>query len=394
MYSCLWGRPARAWRASLRLGRTLGLLATVLLVACAPAAAPSPTTVPAKATEAAKPAASPAASPAPVASPSPAASPSPGAAVGATKPAGPAPKTTSGYPSRAIDLVVAFGAGGGTDLTARILATHLQERWGVPINVLNLPGASGQTGSLRLMQSAPDGYTMMMDTHGSSSLMAVANPQLPFDWKARTWVARVNLDPVFYATQSDSPWKNLDDVVAAAKGNPDQFVWGSVPSGIGTWSVAQLMVAREIPIAETNRVSFNSGAEAATALAGGQVQLASQLGSEVKPLAAAGRIKVIAAVAEQRSTDFPDVATAAEQGYPQLNMVGWHGVTGPPNLPAEMVEFWTSELEQVTRSPEFVRQAEQAAKQVGFLRGPEFQKYVEDQYQAVLPLAAQMSSEP
>ncbi len=91
---------------------------------------------------------------------------SPGAA------ADPAQKTAGGYPARAIEMIVAFGAGGAADTSARLLSAYLQPRWGVPINVVDVPGGSGTVGTLRGLQAAPDGYTVLLDNHATTSLLA------------------------------------------------------------------------------------------------------------------------------------------------------------------------------------------------------------------------------
>ena len=389
----------------MRLPTTVALIvsAAMLLTACGGGggggqtgggAAKPTAAAPAKTGEpAAAPAASPAASPAAAASPGAVASPGAAASPAASPAAGPvasgtAQKTASGYPAKAIDLIVAFAPGGAADGTARLVAGYFQTRWGVPINVINLPGGSGTVGTLRGLQAAPDGYTMLLDNHASTSLLAASTKDLPFDWKKRSWVARTNNAPVFYAVKSDSPWRTLDDMVAAARDKPRDFTWGSAgTSAIGTWAIGQILTTRNIKVSDTNGVTFNSGGEVLTALAGGQIQIAAQQLSEVKPLVSTGRIRLLAAISDTRLPDFPDVPTAAEQGYRELNVIGWQGVNGPPGLPADVVKFWVDEMQLGARDPAFQRRGSDLGSVIDVISGAEFEKWVDDQYQAYLPLA-------
>jgi tripartite-type tricarboxylate transporter receptor subunit TctC len=309
----------------------------------------------------------------------------------AAAPVGPVRKSPSGYPAKPIELIVPFGAGGANDQAARWMATYFQARWGVPISVVNLPGGGGVIGTLRAYRAAPDGYTMLVESHATAALMAAANTELPFDWRKRTWIARSNLDPVFYFVKNDSPWNSLDEAVAAAKANPNAFSWSSAgPSAIGTWSMGQLLVSQGVDPTDTNNVSFSSGAESITAVAGGQVRMGAQQYSEVKPQVAAGLIKLLAGVAPERAPDFPDVPTAGQLGYTDLTMTGWQGICGPPNLSPEVTQFWIEEFERAAQDPEFRQRAADIGKVVALLTGAQFEQWIAEQYEDALPLAEAM----
>jgi tripartite-type tricarboxylate transporter receptor subunit TctC len=369
----------------IRVTRTAAacLLAAVLLAACA--GGQEPTAAPGGARAAAQQAAKPGAGAA-----KPDASPA-AAQQGAAAAAGPVRKSASGYPAKPIELIVPFGAGGANDQAARWLATYFQARWGVPISVVNLPGGGGVIGTLRVYRAAPDGYTMLVESHATAALMAAANTELPFDWRKRTWIARSNLDPVFYFVKNDSPWNSLDEAVAAAKADPNAFSWSSAgPSAIGTWSMGQLLVSQGVDPTDTNNVSFSSGAESITAVAGGQVRMGAQQYSEVKPQVAAGLIKLLASVSAERAPDFPDIPTAGELGYRDLTMTGWQGICGPPGLPADVTQFWIEELERATQDPEFRQRAGDIGKVVALLTGADFERWIAEQYEDALPLAEAM----
>ena len=98
------------------------------------------------------------------------------------------------YPDRPVELISGFGAGGATDVTARLIAGYISKKWGMPVNVVNMPGASGIIGARHVLAAKPTGYTMMVDSHAVSSMLAATQIDLPFKWDHRTVVARVSID--------------------------------------------------------------------------------------------------------------------------------------------------------------------------------------------------------
>jgi len=146
------------------------------------------------------------------------------------------------YPTKPVDLVVGFAPGGGADVAARLIAGYVSKKWGQPVNVINMPGASGITGARHVLSARPDGYTLMMDNHAVSSMLFAVQSEVPFKMEDRTTIALVTLDPVVYTVKSDSPWKSLRDVAEAAKANPKGFRYtlGGV-ARVASFSVAQFL---------------------------------------------------------------------------------------------------------------------------------------------------------
>ena len=294
------------------------------------------------------------------------------------------------YPTRPIDFIVSFGPGGAADVTGRLIAQYASEKLGQPINVINVPGGAGVTGTLRALSAAPDGYTLLVDNHAVSSLMAVTQSQLPFDWTRRTWIARVTVDPLFYVVRADSPFRSLADVVAAARRNPKAFRWGSCgPSCVGTFGIAQLFYVHGLEIRETNMLVYRSGAETLTGLAGGNIDLAAQQLSEITPLVAAGRIRPLAVVWSERLPQYRDVPTVRELGL-NLDVTGWQGLSGPPGLPEHVVRRWQEVLSQAVRDPAFLQQAERISKVVAYLPGDEMRRAAMAERDRYKPLAEAM----
>jgi len=304
---------------------------------------------------------------------------------------GSTPASAATYPTRAVDMVVAFAPGGGADVAARLAAGHVSKKWGVPVNVVNRPGGGGIVGTHEVLTARPDGYTLMMDNHAVNAMLAASQTDLPFKWDERTAVARVTLDPVFYVVKHDAPWRTLKEVVAHIKANPKTFRWGtSHAGGISTFAIAQFFAVAALDIAQANRVVFPGGAPTLTALAGGHVDFAGQQWSEVLGLIAGKKIRALAVVLPERLKDFPDVPTAREAGFPELDVVGWQGISGPPGLPAEVVERWDQAIREASTDPVFLDQAAKIGKVIAYLGPQDFRKFMYAELDKYLPLAIKM----
>lgn len=294
----------------------------------------------------------------------------------------------SDYPNRPIDLIVTFAPGGASDSTARLIAPYLAKKWGQPINVINQAGGSAIPGTNTVMRAKPDGYTILLDAHSVNAMLGASRSDLPFKWDNRAAIARLFLEPVVYAVKADAPWKTLKEVIATIKANPQTFKWGAGGVGaIGTFSISELFYAAGIDVKSTNRVIFNGGGPTLTALAGGHVSLAGQQLSEVLPLISGGLIRGVAVVLPEPAPQIPDVPTAKMAGFPTLQVSGWTAISGPPNLPKEIVEQWTSALKELMGDPEVVKKAHNLGKLPAYLDPEGFRKYMQDQYKIYLPLA-------
>lgn len=268
---------------------------------------------------------------------------------------------------------MAYAPGGAADVAARLVAAYASKKWGQPVNVVNMPGASGITGTLRAIGARPDGYTLLLDPHSSSAMLFAVESDVPFKMEGKTPIALLTLDPVVYTVKEDSPWKSLKDVAAAAKADPKTFRYGIAGvAGIASFSVSQFLYSAGVPIAETNRVVFTGGAPTVTALAGGHVDFAGQQWSESAGLIQGRKIRGLAVVHPTRLPGLAEVPTAKEAGFPDLDVVGWQGLAGPPKLPAAVVQKWTALLEEASKDPHA------------------FWQFQQDELKKYLPLATRM----
>ena len=295
------------------------------------------------------------------------------------------------YPTRPIEIIVAYNPGGAADVAARLVAAHASKKWGQPVSVVNMPGASGITGALRALNARPDGYTLLLDPHATSAMLFAVESDVPFKMDGKTQIALITLDPVIYTVKIDSPWKTLKDVAEAARANPKTFRYGIAGvSGVASFSVSQFLFGAGVSVNDANKVVFTGGAPTMTALAGGHIDFAGQQWSESTGLIQGHKVRALAVVHPTRLPSLPDIPTAKEAGFPDLNVVGWQGLAGPKGLPPAIVTKWNALLEEASKDPAFLEQAAKLNKVVAYMGQDAYWKFQEDELKKYLPLATRM----
>lgn len=284
------------------------------------------------------------------------------------------------YPSRAIDIIYGFGAGSSGDLTCRITAAYLKKKWNVPINVLNKPGGNTVPACLDLYNAAPDGYTLMGDPPGSSSMLAAVVKKLPFSVMDRTFIAMIGTNSLLMVVPPNSPFKSLKDVADDLKRNPEQFTWTS-QGGAATADLVFRKFARAVgvEISKTKPVIARSTSEITTLTAGGQVKLGVLIIATALPAIQGGLIKALALAANERSQSLPEIATTAELGYPSLATLSFVGISGPPKLPAPIVDKWNGAVREMLKDPEVIAQLNKIGSVPFYMDAAAFRKYVMDE---------------
>jgi tripartite-type tricarboxylate transporter receptor subunit TctC len=258
------------------------------------------------------------------------------------------------YPTRAIDIIVPATPGGATDLGARIEATYLNKKWGVPVNVVNKPGGNFVIGCLAVYQAAPDGYTVLQDIIASSSLLGVAAKDLPFKIMDRTFIAITYIAPILFCVPPASPIKNLKDLETEAKRDPENFSWTLTGGAAGPdYAMRQFFKAIGLDHARTKPVLCRGGSEVLTLVAGGNVKVGASTVMASLPGLKGGLMRPLCVIGSARHPDLPDVPTAIEMGYP-VDVEHWFGVSGPPKLPSFVVEKWNAALEEMSKDKEIV----------------------------------------
>lgn len=292
---------------------------------------------------------------------------------------GPAQAQTE-FPTKPVEIIVPFAAGGSTDLGARIYAKALQEKWKVPVRVINLPGGNAAPAIDNLMRSPPDGYRVMMDGMSSSSLTHIVVPDLPHKITARTFITTNMIGPMFLAVAEDSPYKTLKDAMEVARRDPEQISWSSV-GGVGTLDLAfrKLFKAAGVDSLRTRPVVSRGGSESAIQVAGGHITMAAGSYGTFSSLIASKKVRLIAIFADERSKLSPDIPSAKEQGFANTAAIQWNGFSGPPGMPAPIVQRWHEAVKDLINDPEITTSLARIGAVPDARDGEAVRKIVEDE---------------
>ena len=284
------------------------------------------------------------------------------------------------YPTRPVELVVPFTAGGGTDLIARLVADYIGKKWSQPILVVNKPGGGGVPGArAALKDSRLDGYTALMDIHTTSSMLigAAQNPPLTLD--DRKYAARLVRDPMVFAVKADAPWKSLKELSEWVKANPDQLLWASAgPAGPSRYTAYDWFTQIGVDPVKTKMVITPGAGDSMTKLAGGHVVLAIHSVAEANAMLQAGKIRLLAVLSPTRLKALPDVPTAEEQGVMKgVRVQWWAAVAFPAGTPDPIVKKWEGALAEMARDPAFLAGAERINMNIDFLDSAATRAFVE-----------------
>jgi len=257
------------------------------------------------------------------------------------------------YPTRAIDLIVTFSAGGGTDLVARATAPFLSKEWGVPVNVINKPGGKTIPGSYEVFNAAPNGYTLLLTESGCSEFLVISEKNLPFDIMERTYMGTYADVAYLLLISANSPFKTLDALIAECKNNPQNITYASL-SGTTTIELGIRLFFKAIgaDISKAKPVLCPGGADVVNLLAGGHVTLGSASVASAIASVKGGTIKPLFIAYNERNKLLPDVPTSAEVGLPTVISTNWYGISGPPKLPSHIVNTWEATLKKLVKDPD------------------------------------------
>ena len=250
------------------------------------------------------------------------------------------------YPNRPIELVVSYGAGGGTDVLARALSEGLRPHLPQPVTVNNKPGASGSIGMTDVARSAPDGYKLIMLTVEATILSHIGIGKV--NNQDFTPIARLNFDPSAITVRADAPWNTLEEFLDAARKKPGEVSVGNAGPG-SIWHVAATALEAKTGI-KVNHIGFQGAGPAVLALAGGHVDAVAVSPAEVSTQVQAGKLKVLGVMADQRVKGFEKVPTFKEKGI-DLKLGAWRGLAGPKDMPPQVVQTLVAAVNKAVNEP-------------------------------------------
>lgn len=253
------------------------------------------------------------------------------------------------YPTRPIKLIVPYATGGGSDILARAIGAKLQVLWGQGIAIENRPGASGNIGTEAVVHSPNDGYTLVMQNSTMVGSAAISG-KLNYDpEKDLTPIMVLGLTPMSIVASESSKIKNLKDLIAYSKANPDSLNYGSC--GIGSPQHILMELVKFETGVKANHIVYKGCAPAVTDVVGGQVQLAVVSANLVSQYVKTNRLQSIGISTAKRYNLMPQSLTFSEQGLKSIDDSIWYALMGPANLPPEIVKKWQTEVTKILADP-------------------------------------------
>jgi len=239
-------------------------------------------------------------------------------------------------PNKPIHIVIAFPPGGPTDFVGRLVADKVKDILGQTIIIENKPGANGAIGADYVAKSAPDGTTLFLTTMGAVAITPHMRNDVPYDvirdFAPVTLVVR---NTTMIVMKADSPANSMKDLAAMAKAKPGELTFAS--TGVGANTHLALELFQSAAGVKFIHVPYRGAAPALTDLLGGQVQVFAADAPVLMPQIRGGKIKALGAASGQRNPMLPEVATLAEQGYPDTTIDNWYGLLAPSKTPPAVI---------------------------------------------------------
>lgn len=264
-------------------------------------------------------------------------------------------KAQAKYPAKPVHILVPFAPGGGSDFIARFIAQRLTDSMGSQVIVENRPGAGGLLGIEQGVKADPDGYTLTLIA--SSYTVNAALYPLKYDPIADiTPIVQISQGPMIVVANPKFPAKNIQELVQIAKQKPGTINFASAGQGSITQMVAELF--QSMAGIKMNHIPYKGTGPALTDTISGQTDIFFSSTATALPHVKSGRLRAIAVTGAKRLPAEPNVPTIAESGVKGFDVLLWHGLIGPKNLPKPAVERINAEVNQILKSSDTAKQLE------------------------------------
>ncbi|SDY88043.1 Bug family tripartite tricarboxylate transporter substrate binding protein [Citreimonas salinaria] len=297
------------------------------------------------------------------------------------------------YPERQIDMIIPYGPGGATDISARAIAEPLSTAVGRPLIMTNRAGAGGAIGSVAVQNAAPDGYKMLFARVGSHTVSPAMKETLPYGLEDFRFVGVYEINPVACAVAANSDIQSMDDLVAKIEAEPGSVRFSS--SGVGTLlHIAGAMVLSEFgvenPLEDAVHIPLGGGGEAATAVLNGTATFVCTNTSALANFVANGQLRPLMVTTAEPVEGF-DAPTSADLGKPALEqLVGWTGIAGPADLPDDIADAWAGWLGEAVQNDKFRDQMETMGSVIRLMPPEESQEFINNQYEVFRNLVEEL----
>lgn len=253
-------------------------------------------------------------------------------------------------PNRVVRIIVPI-VGSTNDALARLVAPKLQAVLGQPVIVENKPGAGGNIGADLVAKSAPDGHTLLVGYNGPLAINPTLFEKVPFDpVKDFAPITLAVTSPQYLVVNSNLPVKNVADLVALAKADPNKLSYGSV--SVGSASHLTMEMFKSAAKIDIMHVPYKGAAPAVTDLLAGYVQTAFMVPGNVQQFIKEGRLKPIAVSGQKRFANAPNIPTMIESGYPDFVATSWIGFLAPAGTPKNIIDRYNKEIVKILHTPD------------------------------------------
>ncbi|EJU4278912.1 tripartite tricarboxylate transporter substrate binding protein [Escherichia coli] len=285
-----------------------------------------------------------------------------------------APVQAASWPTKQIELVVPYAAGGGTDLVSRAFADAAKNHLPVSIGVINKPGGGGAIGLSEIAAARPGGYKIGLGTVELTTLPSLGMVRFKTsDFKP---IARLNADPAAITVRADAPWNSYEEFMTYAKANPGKVRIGN--SGTGAiWHLAAAALEDKTG-AKFSHVPYDGAAPAITGLLGGHIEAVSVSPGEVINHVKGGKLKTLVVMADERMKTMPDVPTLKEKGV-DLSIGTWRGLIVSQKTPQDVVDVLAKAAKETAEEPAFQDALQKLNLNYAWLDAASFQTQISEQ---------------
>jgi tripartite-type tricarboxylate transporter receptor subunit TctC len=282
------------------------------------------------------------------------------------------------YPARPVRVVVVFPAGGGTDITARIVFQKVSEQMNQQFPIDNRGGAAGMIGAAIVAKSPPDGYTIMVYSQTFiNNFHLYPKKDVPFELTDFAAVAMLVRFVGMLTVHPSMPVRTTKEFIALAKARPGEILYGS--AGIGAFQHLSMSVLTGMSGVKATHVPFKGGGPAVVALVGGEIQSILTPIAEVFPHINSGRLRPIAVSSAARTTQFPNVPAISEtvKGY---DFTSWFGVLAPAGTPKPIIDRLSAEIRKALENPDVISKLSPQVLDPMYQTPEEFARHLQDEY--------------
>ncbi len=259
------------------------------------------------------------------------------------------------WPDRPIHVVVPFTPGGGTDIVARSLATGLSKELGQPVIVDNKPGAGTIIGTDTVAKSPPDGCTLLLATF-ANAVNPSMQPKLPYAWdRDFAPVILLGRGPNVLVVRADSPYKTVQDIIAAARSNPGKLTYASYGNGTSAHLAGEMFT--NLARVDMTHIPYKGSGPAITDVLGGQVDMLFGTAAAVAHFVSDGKFRALGVTSPKRSPSLPDIPAIAET-VPGYSVESWYGIYAPAGTPGDVIARLNAATTKAANTDEFRKRLE------------------------------------